>query len=370
MAISPEDWEFLAERMLELYQRVSDEIMTEIVKRIRKDIDAPDYLYRKHNDVQELQRLLHDLISKLERTAFDEVEKMVEQAYFSGALSADEDLQSIIRSVPGLNIVISPELLEASLTTIDRRAVTVIMAELHGKLRQSHLMILRSADDAYRRIIAEVSAEALAGAGTRLKAAQKALDRFAAHGISGYIASNGARWELATYVEMATRSAIGQASIEGHIMRQQSYQQLAPELDLDLVSVSNHPEECEKCRPWEGKILSLSGNSDQYASLQEARDAGLFHPRCGHRLHTYVEGVTPKPPPAKPDPNGYKERQYQRYLERQIRHWKKRQLVAVTPEAKKLANNKVKEWQGRMREWISDKDRYRRYEREQINKAR
>jgi Phage minor capsid protein 2 len=368
MAIAPEDWEFLAERMLELYQRVSDEIMTEIVKRIRKDIDAPDYLYRKYNDVQELQRRLHELIGKLERTAFDEVEKMVEQAYFSGVLSADEDIQSIIKSAPGLNIAIPPELLEASLTTVDRRAVVAIVAELHGKMRQSHLMILRSADDAFRRIIGEVSAEALAGAGTRLQAAQKALDMLATQGISGYVASNGARWELATYVEMATRSAIGQASIEGHIMRQRSYSQF--DIDLDLVSVSNHPEECEKCRPWEGKILSLSGNSERYASLQEARDAGLFHPRCGHRLHTYVEGVTPKPLPAKPDPDGYKKRQYQRYLERQIRHWKKRQLVAVTPEAQKLANSKVKEWQGKMREWISDKDRYRRYERERITGAR
>jgi hypothetical protein len=359
MAISPDQWESLALDIRDLYIEVSDEITKEIVKRTLSGIDTPDYLIKKQQDLIFVRRKIEKLIQELSVKMGREVEDIVEQAYYAGIQSADEDISGII---------------QAGFATVDRRTVTVIVAALQQKLTDSHLMILRSTNDAYRRIIGQVAAEALAGSGTRLQVAQKALDRFSQQGITGFTAKNGARWEIETYAEMATRSAIGQASIEGHIDRQMSYQRQAVQtgfnIEFDLVSVSNHPEECEKCRPWEGKILSLDGNHLEYASLQQARDAGLFHPRCGHRLHTYVEGITPKPPKAKPDPNGYEERQHQRYLERQIRHWKKRQLVAVTPEAKQLTNAKVREWQANMREWIAGKDRYRRYERESITGAR
>lgn len=378
MAISPDQWESLALQIRDLYTKVSDEITKEIVKRTLSGINTPDYLIRKQQDLIFVRHKVEKLIQELSVRMGREVEDIVEQAYYAGIQSADEDITGILKRKDRFQLgtdrtLTLQETLTAGFATIDRRTITVIVAALKGKLENSHLMILRSTNDAYRRIIGQVAAESLAGSGTRLQAAQKALNRFADQGITGFTTKNGARWEIETYAEMATRSAIGQATIEGHIDRQRSYQRIAQQnglnLRLDLYYVSDHPEECERCRPWEGKILS-ENISNEYPTIQEARDAGLFHSRCGHRLHTFVPDVTPKPPKAKPDPNGYEERQHQRYLERQIRFWKKRQLVAVTPQAQKLANSKVKEWQANMREWIKDKDRYRRYEREQVAKAR
>lgn len=364
MAISPDKWEHLAEEIRDLYGRVADDLLATIGKMVTRGIDAPDYLIKRLQEATEIQKKTQALIEELRTEGQRKIEKFIETAYLSGMASVDEDLKSI-------NIAAS--ILGSVEVQGDIRAIAVLISALSGKLEETHVLMIRSVQDTYRRIIYEVSSEAMAGAGTRLQAAQKALNRFADQGITGYTAKNGARWEIETYAEMATRSAIGQASIEGHIERQRSYDRQARanglNLDLDLVSVSNHPEECEKCRPWEGRILSID-NSDKYPTLQEAREAGLFHPRCGHRLHTYVEGITPKPPKAKPDPTGYKERQHQRYLERQIRFWKKRKLVAVTDKEKTLTNAKVREWQGRMREWIKDKDRYRRYEREKVVGAR
>jgi hypothetical protein len=358
MAISPDQWENLALHIRDLYIKVSDEITKEIVKRTLSGIDAPDYLIRKQQDLIFVRRKIEKLIQELSVKMGREVEDIVEKSYYAGIRSVDEDISGLIK---------------VGFATVDRRAITVIVASLKQKLTNSNLMILRSTDDAYRRIIGQVAAEALAGSGTRLQAAQKALNRFSDQGITGFTTKNGSRWEIETYAEMATRSAIGQSTIEGHIDRQRSYNRIAQQnglnLRLDLYYVSDHPEECERCRPWEGRILS-ENPSEEYPTIQEARDAGLWHPRCGHRIHTYVPDVTPIPPKSKPDPSGYEERQHQRYLERQIRHWKKRQLVAVTPEAQKLANAKVREWQGHMREWIKGKDRYRRYEREQVTGAR
>jgi hypothetical protein len=48
----------------------------------------------------------------------------------------------------------------------------------------------------------------------------------------------------------------------------------------DLVKVSTHRGACELCQPWQGKILSITGKTEGYPTLEEAKAAGLFHPNC------------------------------------------------------------------------------------------
>jgi hypothetical protein len=133
--------------------------------------------------------------------------------------------------------------------------------------------------------------------------------------------------------------------------------------------VTDSPEECELCRPWEGKVLSSSGTTPGYPTVAEARDAGLFHPGCTHDLALYTPGLTRKPTDTD-NPAGYEERQQQRYIERGIRQWKKREAVAVTDEAKALATAKKREWSGRMKRFVAEKDRLRQRGRESIGSAR
>jgi hypothetical protein len=52
----------------------------------------------------------------------------------------------------------------------------------------------------------------------------------------------------------------------------------------DLVVVSGPRSGCPKCRPWIGKTLSISGTDPSHKSIDEAKAAGLFHPRCRHFL--------------------------------------------------------------------------------------
>jgi hypothetical protein len=139
------------------------------------------------------------------------------------------------------------------------------------------------------------------------------------------------------------------------------------ELDEDLVIVSNHPDECPLCRPYEGKIYSLSGTSEKYPPLSVAKQGGLFHPNCGHVATMYVEGYSSNQPKLLGSPTDYQEKQKQRYYEREIRKWKRREAVATTPQEKQQAQNKVKEKQQQMRDFIKQTGRRRKYDREQIN---
>lgn len=57
----------------------------------------------------------------------------------------------------------------------------------------------------------------------------------------------------------------------------------------DLVKVSTHSGACELCQPWQGEVLSLTGKTPGYPTIQEARAAGLFHPNCLHAYGLHID---------------------------------------------------------------------------------
>ncbi|MEG1501987.1 MAG: phage minor capsid protein [Synergistaceae bacterium] len=57
----------------------------------------------------------------------------------------------------------------------------------------------------------------------------------------------------------------------------------------DLVIVTSHTTTCKKCSPWGGKILSLTGETKGYPTMEEAKASGLFHPNCRHTYSLWLE---------------------------------------------------------------------------------
>src|SRR5262249_50741468 len=156
--------------------------------------------------------------------------------------------------------------------------------------------------DAYRQTVTAGAAEVLGGANARRDSAQRVWSRLLDQGFSGFTDVRGRRWSLAGYVDMATRTTVAQAAVQGQLDPQAA-------LGLDLVIVSNAPQECPRCRPWEGKILTRDARGEGGASLQvehatddrmitvrvagsvaEAIRAGLLHPNCRHSLSAYLPG--------------------------------------------------------------------------------
>jgi hypothetical protein len=157
---------------------------------------------------------------------------------------------------------------------------------------------------------------------------------------------------------------------------------------VELVVVSDAPEECERCKPWEGKVLRREGPSGpgtvevEHAtedgrpvrvrvagSLPEARAAGLFHPNCRHNVSIYLPGVT-RPRPKPPSRATYEQTQQQRYFERQIRAWKRRAAGALDDTERARANARVREYQGRIRQLVGETGLPRKSRREQLSTAR
>ena len=215
----------------------------------------------------------------------------------------------------------------------------------NGLIDNATSKILRNANDVYQKVMANGTTGLLSGVDTRIQATQKMLNEYAAKGITSFVDKSGRNWELSSYAEMCARTVSAHAALQGHIDRQL-------EVGEDLVKVSTIGTTCPICSRWQGVVLSISGKSPKYHSLDEAKASGLFHPNCKHTLGMFIPELDGegKVEPSSVNPSSKEQQRYkliekQRANERKIRYWKKRKSLAITPEEQTKANNKIKYWQ-------------------------
>ena len=212
-------------------------------------------------------------------------------------------------------------------------------------LNNASFQILRNAEDAYTQIMSNATTGLLAGTDTRIQASQKMLNEMAMKGITSFVDKSGRSWNLSSYAEMCARTVSAHAALQGHIDRQL-------EVGEDLVKVSSIGTTCPICQRWQGVVLSISGKSPKYHSIDEAKASGLFHPNCKHTLGMFIPELDGegKVEPAPLDMNTQSSKrnkliEKQRANERNIRYWKNRAAVAVTDKEKAKCNEKIKYWQ-------------------------
>jgi hypothetical protein len=371
MPVSPDMAEDLAAAVSTLYEQAELALIEKVTRALAEGLNSPLWTDLKLAAIGNLRTAIEEIIAVLQVDAAGAIHQAVADAYDRGQQAAVAELGALAVG-PALA---AAEALPAA-AAVDRLAAALVQ-----ETGPAHVRMLRTALDVYRQVIAEASSAPLLGATTRREAAARALAKFANKGVTGFVDRTGRAWNLTSYVEMATRSAVGRAAVQAHTDR------LAA-AGIELVVVSDAPEECPRCKPWEGKVLRREGPSGagvvelEHAtedgrmvrvrvagSLPEARAAGLMHPNCRHSVSIYLPGLT-RPRPKPPSRATYEQTQQQRYLERQIRAWKRRAAGAVDDAARTRANAKVREYQGRVRELVAETGLPRKSRREQLTGAR
>lgn len=373
MPVSPADGEDLARAVASLYEDAEIALLEILSRALASGIESPLWAELKLRSIGDVRAAVEEVTRALQHDATGAIGRALAEAYARGDQAAVAELGALPE---GLRHAAARHLPNA-------RSVDRLAADLVDTQRPVYLRILRAVPDAYRSIIGRASSSTLLGGLTRRQAAQRALDTFASHGITGFVDSAGRNWQMASYAEMAVRSATGRAAVQGHIDRLEAIGQ-------QLVTVSAAPLECPLCRPWEGEVLAINGQAGPHTlrlqhatearqsvvvhvagSLVEARAAGLFHCNCHHSLSLYLPGVTTRPQsPPHPDGATYEDTQQQRYLERQVRAWKRKSAVAMDDAARRRAEQRVREYQARIRQLVDDKGLARKPVREQIGSAR
>ena len=361
MPVTPDDAARHAKSVADIYAEATHAILRIVAQRLARGIDQPGWAEHKAAELLQLRREAQRAVDRIAGATEREAQAILRAAYGDGADQGDRDLRDLTRDLVAKGRR-APRL-QVAATNID--TVDALARELVGQLHATIPNAVRWAQDVYRQVIAQTIGVAAAGVETRRAAAARALARFASVGVDGFTDRRGRSWQLETYAEMAARTALIRASNAGTANR-------LLRSGRDLVRVSDHLEECPLCRPFEGKVFSLTGTSTEHPPLDKAIAGGLFHPNCRHSIAAYVPGLS-RPVRPSTDDDGYELRQEQRKLERRVRHAKRR-LAAVdglgTAVQVRRERDKVRAAQARLRAFVAEHDRKRLPYREQIGRAR
>ena len=322
--------EALLQDVLAIYTDAEDKMLKAVAKRVAKGIKTEGWNETKLKDTQQLKKEIEKIIANTSKVSSAKVSKGIIEAYKKGMENVDTE--------KGVHTTILDEL------DIPMNLKMQILAT-NQLLDNASFQVLRKADDAYQKVMAHATTGLLAGTDTRIQASQKMLNEFAAKGITSFVDKAGRNWDLSSYAEMCARTVSSHAALQGHIDRQF-------EVGEDLVKVSSIGTTCPICARWQGVVLSISGTSPKYHSVEEAKSAGLFHPNCKHTLGMFIPELDGEGQ-VEPKPEGYKGQNTERYNliqqqrsnERHIRYWKKRKAVAITPEEQAKCSDKIKYWQ-------------------------
>lgn len=140
----------------------------------------------------------------------------------------------------------------------------------------------RRVNDVFRQVSLKSLAQSEVIGENRRVAVQKLVDNFTSNGISSFVDGRGAQWNMKVYADMVVRTTSREVAKEGILTR-------LTERGNDLVEITETGDSCDLCSEWEGQILSISGDSTEYDSLDDAEAAGLFHPNCTHVPVPYIE---------------------------------------------------------------------------------
>lgn len=204
-----------------------------------------------------------------------EAKKWTRQAVPKIHKSAVDNADAMIKKAGGTPTKINAEL--------HNLAIEIMTDNIEDRLEGQFFTIGRRVDDIYRKLAMQHIQDVASGKTSWKTGARNYLKDLTENGITGFTDKAGRKWNMRHYTETVIRTGVMETHLEATATR-------LKENGYDLIKISTHSGACAKCIPWQGKILSLSGdNADKCdGSLQEARDAGLFHVNCRHAFGMYI----------------------------------------------------------------------------------
>lgn len=189
--------------------------------------------------------------------------------------------QGADEAVKQLNAIKAPINIKTGFNRIHRQAIEALVSDTASSFGESLSGVNRSAKAFMSQATKDSLTQQLATgqiSGDALRTIQKNLKAtLNEQGLSALVDKGGHNWTLDRYTEMLIRTKAVEARNTGLTNR-------LVENGYDLVQVSSHGA-IDACGAWEGKILSLTGETGKYPTLMDAKAGGLFHVNCRHAIN-------------------------------------------------------------------------------------
>lgn len=391
--LTPKDILDISEPVEAIYQRTVDELLINIARHFRTDATERTRYWeiKKLSEMGALTKESAAIIAKNTGMLPEEVERAFLQVSEKACLDVDPQLRAAaeqgILQDPGTSPSTSPTVRRMVQSYVDQAVdktnmtnTTMLESTRRAYLQSVQTVVTEEQLEEAKMIISAEALEVTTGQETRTRAIRKAMDQLGRNGIAGFYDRSGRAWSPDAYAAMVVRTTSHNAAIGAIRSRQQEYG------GGDIFQVSTHGGARPLCYPYQGKFYTWSaaggtfkdgaGQEHKYEPITATsygEPAGLFGINCGHHPIPMIPGFSyPQEGPTQDEEENrreYEESQVQRQLERNIRNAKRDLAMADATGDEDLVDQmeaKVKQEQAKMRAFIKQTGRARRYDREQI----
>lgn len=389
--ITPSSFDKHTEPVVEQYRELETAIFVMIAERLKTNGDyAQDEILQwqidKLNQMDLINRDTIKLLSEMTGKTQREIEQAIDEVASLTLETVDDQVEQVYDRAKGSRLIEAfivlatmetfkplpkPEYLETITRTSRQRMYREINAYVQESLITSNLGTGTVAQT-YRNIVNEAASRAIAGKISIDRAITETVTKWARKGIlTGFVDRGGNIWGLERYAETLIRATVKDVYNEVTFHRMSEYG-----TDLALMSSLSDPREA--CSHIQGKVVFTKEpglNTTQYPSIYDygyGEPWGTLGINCRHRLFPWFDGISENNQPQYTEEEmtkGRKERQKQRYHERQIRDAKLSLLLAETlGDEESIQRYKIllRNRQARMREFIKATGRKRFYDRERV----
>ena len=273
--------------------------------------------YRAEN-----QEVLQGYMSRLNQ----EIDNAIREAYATGESEQEiEILKAIKRGYHPPKEGDKTDL-QGRFFRINENKLNALVNATVNDMEKAETSMFRMMDDIYRQIPFKAQMFYNTGAGSLWQCVDMATRNFLSSGINCVQYRNGARVNIASYVEMALRTANKRANLMGQAQTREKW-------GIHTVKVNARGIACPMCLQWLDKVYiddvygggtAKESEETGYPLLSVAVEGGLYHPNCKDSCSTYYEGINREPRDITDEEKDeilrrYNLEQKQRYYERNYR---------------------------------------------------
>lgn len=366
------DFDELMKPLVEMYSNMECELLKMIAERFKTYSDVSgslEWYVKKLDELGGLNQAAIKLIAKYSKKSEQQIKEMLENA---GYKSVPMDELQRIYEQGGTSI--NPKTISIS------RLLENSFVETKEMFKLIQTKALEGSKKAYMDVLNQAYLEVGGGYYDYNTSIKNACKKMAEQGIT-----------CATYkrkdgkiVNMSIESVVRRDTLTAiNSMANKANDQYAQELQAKHVYVSEHlgarnvGTGWKNHESWQGQVYLINGSNEQYKNFKDTtgygKVDGLGGVNCKHKHWAFFPGFSIEPKKLVNDEENsriYELSQEQRYYERMIRKWKKKQSVYEgfgDNEGALKCKNKVKEWQNKLQEFIDKNPEMKRdYARERV----
>ena len=349
--LSPRYLAGIGDELADIYAQLEADILADMVRRIAKlgkITDATKWQAQMLAETGALRKRVRSLIKKYDPAIQKEILAVYNDAMVKNARADNRIFEEALgHGVSDSNAQAMLAGIEKTYSDLSRLTLTTAFT--------TEQQFVQQANNAYMQVVS--------GAFDYDTAMKNACNKLASDGVSSVQYRNGKPVHLSieAAVRMNILTGVNQTAAQVTMDN-------CEELGCDLVETSAHIGARPEHQEWQGKVFSLSGNNKKYPPFSVCglgTVTGICGVNCRHSYYPYFEGTEKHYSAEDLDElagqtveyNGVKMTRYEgeeklRYIERNIRQYKRRALTEQAGGVDDTAARvKIGEWQGKARDF-------------------